>query len=224
MISALLSKFSVVTTYHQRSTSRIVSFTTRLISKAARSAANNKTPVVINEDDLEEKFVRGHGPGGQSINKTRNNVQLRHIPTGIFVECQEQRELSQNRKIARKVLKDKIDLAVNGANSKLGLRHAKKKRNKRKSARYACCLNACCRITCPTWLHVIMMLLLSYIASIHIYPVFIEPNSPCHVFALFCFTPYLYQSCKEEVRSGGRRGNERWACQSYYAICSWSPR
>ena len=135
----ILSRFGAVTAYayHLRPPSSIFSYTTRLVTKAARNAYCNKTPIIINEDDLEEKFVRGHGPGGQSINKTRNNVQLRHIPTGIFVECQEQRELSQNRKIARKLLKDKIDLSINGALSKLGLRHAKKKRNKRKSARYA---------------------------------------------------------------------------------------
>lgn len=79
----------------------------------------------LREEDLEEVFVRGtsgivrlscyvltvhsgSGPGGQSINKTENNVQLVHKPTGIRVVCQETRSLSQNRKIARKIMVDKV--------------------------------------------------------------------------------------------------------------------
>ena len=50
----------------------------------------------------------GSGPGGQSINKTNNNVQLLHKPTGIQVKCQETRSLQQNRKIARKILLEKV--------------------------------------------------------------------------------------------------------------------
>ncbi|KAL4076967.1 hypothetical protein V8B97DRAFT_1359052 [Scleroderma yunnanense] len=38
----------------------------------------------LREEDLGETFVRGSGPGGQSINKTKNNVQLLHKPTGIL--------------------------------------------------------------------------------------------------------------------------------------------
>lgn len=63
---------------------------------------------VLNEDDLEESFVRGSGPGGQSINKTQNNVQLLHKPTGIRVTCQETRSLSLNRERARKILTEKV--------------------------------------------------------------------------------------------------------------------
>lgn len=36
----------------------------------------------LNEDDLEEQFVRGSGPGGQSVNKTSNCVVIVHKPTG----------------------------------------------------------------------------------------------------------------------------------------------
>jgi protein subunit release factor B len=52
----------------------------------------------------------GSGPGGQSINKTQNNVQLLHTPTGIRVNCQETRSLEQNRKIARRILLDQVRL------------------------------------------------------------------------------------------------------------------
>lgn len=42
----------------------------------------------LNDDDLEETFICGWGPGGQAINKTANCVRLKHIPTGISVKCQ----------------------------------------------------------------------------------------------------------------------------------------
>lgn len=41
---------------------------------------------VLNEDDLEEQFVRGSGPGGQATNKTSNCVVLKHIPSGVVVK------------------------------------------------------------------------------------------------------------------------------------------
>ncbi|KAF8810145.1 hypothetical protein BYT27DRAFT_6504095 [Phlegmacium glaucopus] len=69
----------------------------------------HKTRVIpeLREEDLEEAFVRGSGPGGQSINKTENNVQLHHKPTGLRVSCQDTRSLSQNRKLARKWMLEK---------------------------------------------------------------------------------------------------------------------
>lgn len=54
---------------------------------------------------MEEKFIRGGGPGGQSINKTESCVVLVHKPTGIWVKCQESRSQYRNRQIARQRLK-----------------------------------------------------------------------------------------------------------------------
>ncbi|ODO09338.1 hypothetical protein I350_02938 [Cryptococcus amylolentus CBS 6273] len=69
------------------------------------------------EEELDEKFVRGRGPGGQAINKTNSSVSLTHIPTGIRVQSQPTRSREENRKIARKILAEK--LAVLKATGKL---------------------------------------------------------------------------------------------------------
>ncbi|VDB95728.1 unnamed protein product [Peniophora sp. CBMAI 1063] len=91
----------------------------------------------LKESDLEEKFVRGSGPGGQSINKTQNNVQLLHVPTGIRVTCQETRSLEQNRKIARKILLDKLDAMANPGLSKSEMKRAKQQERERRRRKKA---------------------------------------------------------------------------------------
>ena len=91
----------------------------------------------LREEDLTESFVRGSGAGGQKINKTSNKVVLIHNPTQIKVECQETRSLQQNRKIARKRLRLKLDEHLNGRHSKerrlAEKRVAKKTRSKARS-------------------------------------------------------------------------------------------
>lgn len=42
--------------------------------------------VHLNDDDMEENFIRGWGPGGQKVNKSNNCVQLIHKPTGIVIK------------------------------------------------------------------------------------------------------------------------------------------
>ncbi|TFY58580.1 hypothetical protein EVJ58_g6332 [Rhodofomes roseus] len=76
-----------------------------------KKAAKKRVVPELKEEDLEESFVRGSGPGGQSINKTENNVQLLHKPTGLRVSCQDTRSLSQNRKLARRRLLEKVRYA-----------------------------------------------------------------------------------------------------------------
>jgi protein subunit release factor B len=90
----------------------------------------------LDEKDLSESFARGSGPGGQKINKSKNCVHLVHIPTGISVDCQDARDLTTNRKLARKWLADKVDLALHGDNSKLGKKFEKIRKRKRSAARY----------------------------------------------------------------------------------------
>lgn len=59
--------------------------------------------------DVEERFVRGAGPGGQKINKTSSTVWLRHGPTGIEVRCQRERSQVANRELAWRELCDKLE-------------------------------------------------------------------------------------------------------------------
>lgn len=61
------------------------------------------------EKDIEEKFVRSSGHGGQNVNKTSTCVYLKHIPTGIGVKCMKDRSQSINRFLARRELVKKIE-------------------------------------------------------------------------------------------------------------------
>lgn len=85
-----------------------------------KSKSSNRQDLLpeLDEEDLTETFVRGSGAGGQKVNKTSNKVVLVHVPTQLRVECQDTRSLSQNRKIARKRLRAKLDEFLNGSQSK----------------------------------------------------------------------------------------------------------
>lgn len=89
--------------------------------------------ILLNEDDIEETFVRGSGAGGQKINKTSNRVVLLHKPSGVRVECQETRSLSQNRKIGRKRLMEKLDSFYHGTDSKEQQKQQKAQNKKKKT-------------------------------------------------------------------------------------------
>lgn len=88
----------------------------------------------LNENELEEQFVKGHGPGGQATNKTNNCVVLKHVPSGIVVKCHQTRSVDHNRKLARKILQEKVDVFYNGENSPVHKekQEAEKKKQERK--------------------------------------------------------------------------------------------
>ncbi|XP_035562308.1 mitochondrial translation release factor in rescue isoform X2 [Canis lupus baileyi] len=89
---------------------------------------------LLDESELEEQFVKGHGPGGQATNKTSNCVVLKHIPSGIVVKCHQTRSVDQNRKLARQILQEKVDIFYNGENSIVykEKQEAEKKKQERK--------------------------------------------------------------------------------------------
>ncbi|KAF8352301.1 RF-1 domain-containing protein [Amanita rubescens] len=104
---------------------------------ALKKAHKNRKLPVLHEEDIEESFVRGSGPGGQSINKTENNVQLLHKPTGFRVSCQETRSLSTNRKLARRLLLEKLDQLENPGLTKGDLGRAKQRERERRRRKKA---------------------------------------------------------------------------------------
>lgn len=62
----------------------------------------------VREEDLEERFVRSSGKGGQHVNKSSTCVQLKHRPSGIEVTCSEGRSQSLNRFFARRQLLERL--------------------------------------------------------------------------------------------------------------------
>ena len=91
----------------------------------------------VREENLEEKFVRASGPGGQKVNKTSSCVQLKHLPTGLMVRCQRERSQVLNRFIARCRLLDRIEKVRKGFVAEEERRIAKIRGQKRKRSRRA---------------------------------------------------------------------------------------
>jgi protein subunit release factor B len=92
------------------------------------------------DSELHHVYLKGSGPGGQKIvgctvsaklsalivtsvqNKTNSAVQITHLPTGIVVKSQATRSRSQNHKIAKQILADKVELLQKGDESRAAKR------------------------------------------------------------------------------------------------------
>jgi len=88
----------------------------------------------VSPGEVEEKFVRGTGPGGQKINKTSSTVWLRHGPSGIEVRCQRERSQAVNREVAWAQLVAKLEARVRGVKAAaVDAREEERRRTRQKS-------------------------------------------------------------------------------------------
>jgi peptide chain release factor 1 len=85
----------------------------RIHTSVVKVAVTNIQPLQqmpLNDKDIEIKFTRGSGKGGQHRNKVETVVVLKHLPTGLIVRCEAGRSQYQNRMLAYEILESKLKL------------------------------------------------------------------------------------------------------------------
>ena len=87
------------------------------------------------EEDIEESFILGTGPGGQKVNKTSSTVRLYHEPSALIIKYGRTRSREMNRWLARRELAEKILERDHAAQSKRRQEQERIRRQKRRRSR-----------------------------------------------------------------------------------------
>ncbi len=89
----------------------------------------------LREEDMEERFIRSGGPGGQKVNRTASCVYIKHLPSGLEVKMQKARSQSLNRFYARRRMCELLEEDSLGAQSPEARRQEKIRRQKSRRRR-----------------------------------------------------------------------------------------
>jgi peptide chain release factor len=108
-------------------------------SEKKRAALEQKlAELEIRKTDLEEKFIKSSGRGGQKVNKSSSAVFLRHKETGLSVKVGKYRSLNLNRFMALRALAQKIEAHKSGTTPGLSDTVRKIQKQKRRRKKKAC--------------------------------------------------------------------------------------